>query len=50
LKIKSLTSWLIIEPPILTEGDFLDDVHTHEGGIIYEIAEGFEVLVDKTEN
>jgi len=28
----------------------LDDVHTHEGGIIYEIAEGFEVLVDKTEN
>ena len=34
----------------MTEGDFLDDVHTHKGGIIYGIAEGFEVLVDKIEN
>lgn len=40
---------LIIEPLILAEGDFLDNVHIHEGGIIYGIAEGFEVLVDKTD-
>ena len=40
---------LTIEPLILNEEDFLDNVHTHEGGIIYGIAEGFEVLVDKTD-
>lgn len=40
---------LIIEPLILTEEDFLDNIHTHEGGIVYGIAEGFEVLVDKTD-
>lgn len=36
------------EPLILTEEDFLDNVHSHEGGIIYGVADGYEVLVDKT--
>jgi predicted nucleotidyltransferase len=39
---------LTVEPLILTEEDLLDNVHSHEGGIIYGIAEGYEVLVDKT--
>jgi len=39
---------ITIEPLILAEEDFLDNVHSHEGGLIYGIAEGFEVLVDKT--
>lgn len=39
---------IMIEPLILTEEDFLDNVHSHEGGIVYGVAEGFEVLVDKT--
>ena len=39
---------LTIEPLILCEEDFLDNVHSQEGGIIYGVAEGFEVLVDKT--
>ena len=39
---------IMIEPLILAEEDFLDNVRSHEGGIIYGIAEGFEVLVDKT--
>ncbi len=39
---------IMIEPLILTEEDFLDNVYSSEGGIIYGIAEGFEVLVDKT--
>ena len=38
----------MIEPLILTEEDFLDNVYSSEGGIIYGVAEGFEVLVDKT--
>jgi predicted nucleotidyltransferase len=37
-----------IEPLILAKEDFLDNVHSREGGIIYGIAEGFEVLIDKT--
>ena len=37
-----------IEPLILAEDDFLDNVHSHEGGIVYGLAEGYEVLVDKT--
>lgn len=39
---------ITIEPLILTEEDFLDNVYSREGGIIYGVAEGFEVLVDKT--
>jgi len=37
-----------VEPLILTEKDFWDNVYSHEGGIIYGVAEGYEVLVDKT--
>ena len=37
-----------VEPLILAEADFLDNVYANEGGIIYGVAEGFEVLVDKT--
>lgn len=36
------------EPLILTKKDFLDNVYSREGGIIYGVAEGFDVLVDKT--
>jgi len=43
-----LTYHLTVEPFILTEEDFLDNVHSDEGGIIFGVAEGFEVLVDKT--
>ena len=39
---------ITIEPLILAEEDFLDNVYSREGGIIYGVAEGFEVLVDKT--
>jgi len=39
---------VMVEPLILTEEDFLDNVYSREGGIIYGVAEGFEVLVDKT--
>jgi predicted nucleotidyltransferase len=39
---------MAIEPLILAEEDSLDNVYSHEGGIIYGIAEGCEVLVDKT--
>jgi len=39
---------LTVEPLILSEKDFLDNVYSHEGGIIYGIAEGSEVLIDKT--
>ena len=39
---------ITIEPLILAEEDFLDNVYSSEGGIIYGVAEGFEVLVDKT--
>jgi len=39
---------ITIEPLILEEADFLDNVYSSEGGIIYGVAEGFEVLVDKT--
>ena len=37
-----------IEPLILAEEDFLDNVYSREGGIVYGVAEGCEVLVDKT--
>ena len=40
---------LMVEPLILDERDFLDNVYSREGGIIYGVAEGFEVLLDKTE-
>ncbi len=39
---------MTIEPLVLAEEDFLDNVHSHEGGIIYGVAEGYEVLIDKT--
>lgn len=49
-KISELESkhHITIEPLVLTEKDFLENVQLHEGGIIYGVAEGFEVLVDKT--
>ena len=40
---------ITIEPLILSREDFLDNVYSSEGGIIYGVAEGFEVLIDKTE-
>jgi predicted nucleotidyltransferase len=39
---------MTIEPLILAEEDFSDNVYSSEGGIIYGVAEGFEVLIDKT--
>jgi len=39
---------IAIEPLIMTKGDFLDNVNSEEGGIIYGIADGYEVLADKT--
>jgi len=39
---------ITVEPLILTEEDFLDNVRSYEGGIVYGVAEGYEVLVDKT--
>ena len=39
---------ITVEPLILTKEDFLDNVHSHEGGIVYGVADGYEVLVDKT--
>jgi predicted nucleotidyltransferase len=49
-KISKLESkyHVTIEALILGEKDFLDNVYSHEGGIIYGIAEGYEVLIDKT--
>lgn len=37
-----------IEPLILTRDDFIANVNSSEGGIIYGLAEGCQVLVDKT--
>jgi len=37
-----------IEPLILSREDFLDNVYSHEGGVVYGLAEGYEVLVDET--
>jgi len=50
LEISKLESnyHITIEPLILAKEDFLDNVYSREGGIIYGVAEGFEVLVDKT--
>jgi len=39
---------LTIDPIIMDEDDFLANVQLDEGGIFYGIAEGFEVLHDKT--
>jgi len=39
---------IMIEPLILKKEDFLANIDSHEGGIIYGIAEGYDVLVDKT--
>lgn len=39
---------LAVEPLILDEEDFLENVRSDEGGIIFGVAEGFEVLADKT--
>ncbi len=39
---------ITVEPLIFTEQDFLGNVYSQEGGIIYGVAEGFEILVDKT--
>ena len=49
-KISELESkyHIAVEPLVLTEEDFLDNVRSREGGIIYGVAEGFEVLADKT--
>lgn len=38
---------LTIEPLILTTKDFLTNIRSQEAGIVYGLAEGFEVLVDK---
>lgn len=52
--IMSEVSWLesryhlTIEPLVLEEEDFLENVRSSEGGLIFGVAEGFEVLVDKT--
>jgi hypothetical protein len=32
---------------ILSKDDFLANVHSQEGGVVYGIAEGYEVLIDK---
>jgi predicted nucleotidyltransferase len=37
-----------IEPLILTRDDFLDNVYSREGGIVYGLAEGYEILFDRT--
>lgn len=39
---------LTVEPIFFTEEDFRDNVYSREGGIVYGLAEGFEVLIDKT--
>lgn len=39
---------ITVGPLILTEEDFLDNIRSHEGGIVYGVADGYEVLVDKT--
>jgi predicted nucleotidyltransferase len=38
---------VMIEPLVLTEEDFLDNIYS-DSGIIYGVAEGFEVIIDKT--
>lgn len=39
---------ITVEPLILAKEDFLDNVHSQEGGVVYGVAEGYEVLADKT--
>jgi len=39
---------ITIEPLILSQEDFMDNIQSREGGIVYGIAEGYEVLMDKT--
>ena len=38
---------LTVEPLVLSTGDFLANIRSQEAGIIYGIAEGFEVLASK---
>ena len=40
---------LTIEPVILSTEDFLTNIRSHEAGIVYGVAEGFEVLAGKGE-
>lgn len=37
-----------IDPILLTQEDFMDNIRLGQGGIIYGLAEGWKVLVDKT--
>jgi len=39
---------MTVESLILSGGDFLENIQSEEGGIIYGLAEGFEVLFDRT--
>jgi DNA-binding HxlR family transcriptional regulator len=39
---------ITIEPLILSREDFLDNVYSREGGVVYGLAEGYEFFVDKT--
>ncbi len=39
---------MTVEPLILSGGDFVENIQSEEGGIIYGLAEGFEVLFDRT--
>lgn len=39
---------MAIEPLIMSKDDFLDNIRSREGGIIYGLAEGYDALVDKT--
>ena len=38
---------LTVEPIILSTEDFLVNIRSNEAGIVYGVAEGFEVLIDK---
>ncbi|MEM2864157.1 MAG: nucleotidyltransferase domain-containing protein [Candidatus Bathyarchaeia archaeon] len=42
------TYHMVIGPLILGKDDFLDNVYSYEGGIVYGLAMGFKVLIDKT--
>jgi hypothetical protein len=39
---------IMIEPLTLAADDFLDNVHSDQGGIVYGLAEGYDVLFDRT--
>lgn len=40
----------IVEPLILSQQDFLSTVQSHEGGVIFGLADGFEVLQEKNQD